>query len=125
MDAITFIAEQKIEQAIKDGMFDNLPGMGKPLVLEDLSSLPPEMRMAYTVLKNSGFIEKKPEPGTYATTVELLENCPEERQCYGKMVKLQVMMQRVYRAQGKNVTGQSTDLPGLETGYGDKLVERV
>ena len=129
MDAICFIAEQRIEQAIKEGLFDNLPGMGKPLVLEDLSSLPPELRMAYTILKNSGYIEKKPEAGKALTSRELLEHCPDERQAYGKIQKFNVMMNRVHRAQGKTVlAGEQGGLPEAQTAgstYVDRLVERV
>ena len=127
MDAIAFIAEKRIEQAIEDGVFDNLPGMGKPLVLEDLSALPPELRMAYTVLKNSGYIEKKPEPGKCVTTAELLENCPEERQTYGKIVKLQVMLRRVCHARGKTPDSgvPQEDIPTSKSAYGNKLVARL
>lgn len=34
---------------------DDLPGMGKPLRLEDDSHLPPELRLAYKILKNAGY----------------------------------------------------------------------
>lgn len=53
------IALSKIEEAIKNGEFDNLSGQGKPLNLDYLSSIPPESRAVYTVLKNSGFAPKE------------------------------------------------------------------
>lgn len=128
MDAIAFVAERKIEQAIEDGEFDNLPGAGKPLDVEDVSHLPPELRMAYTILKNGGYIEKLPEAGKLVNTRELLENCPEEGLAYGKMQKLKVMLSRVRRAQG----GQFPETPSTPTGpdavdapYLEKLVTRV
>ncbi len=40
------IAEEKIVEAQKAGTFDNLPGKGKPLELEDLSWVPEELRIA-------------------------------------------------------------------------------
>lgn len=49
------ISEDKILRAYEDGEFENLPGFGKPLVLEDLSSIPEELRMAYKMLKNAGY----------------------------------------------------------------------
>ncbi|MCH8163448.1 MAG: DUF1992 domain-containing protein [Proteobacteria bacterium] len=50
------IAEQKIIEAILNGELDNLPGQGQPLRLNDDSSIPEELRVAYRVLKNSDFL---------------------------------------------------------------------
>ena len=47
------IAEQRILEAQREGAFDNLPGMGKPLELEDLSWVPEDLRIGYHVLKNA------------------------------------------------------------------------
>lgn len=127
MDAIAFVAERKIEQALEEGQFDNLPGMGGPLEIEDISHLPPELRMAYTVLKNGGYIEKLPEAGNIVTTRELLERCPDEGRAYGKMQRLKVMLGRVRRAQQKK-SGTLTDAPEPETvdnPYLEKLIQRV
>ena len=46
------LAEERIREAQKNGAFDNLPGKGKPLVLEDFSLVPADLRLAYYVLKN-------------------------------------------------------------------------
>ena len=35
------------------GEFDNLPNAGQPLDLEEYFSAPPELRMAYSILKNA------------------------------------------------------------------------
>jgi len=50
------MAERKILEAMEEGQFDNLPGCGSPQKLEDLSHLPPDMRLAYIVMKNNGFL---------------------------------------------------------------------
>lgn len=50
------MAEQKIAEAINKGELDNLPGAGSPLLLDDDSDVPLELRMAYRILKNSGFL---------------------------------------------------------------------
>ena len=50
------IAEQKIIEAIFNGELDDLPGQGQPLRLDDDRSVPEELRVAYRVLKNSGFL---------------------------------------------------------------------
>lgn len=54
--ALQWIAEQRIQEAIEAGELDNLPGMGKPLRLEEEHDGDPEMRLAFTVLKMAGFL---------------------------------------------------------------------
>jgi hypothetical protein len=56
MFAFERIAEEKIREAIAAGEFDHLPGKGKPLVLDEPLGLRPEDRLAYMILKNSGFL---------------------------------------------------------------------
>ena len=48
-------AEEQIRRAIEEGKFDNLPGKGKPLHLEQNPFEDPEWRLANHVLKSSGF----------------------------------------------------------------------
>ena len=50
------IVEERIREAQRKGVFENLPGSGKPIVYEDDSLVPEELRLAYRVLKNSGFL---------------------------------------------------------------------
>jgi hypothetical protein len=47
------VAERRIRQAIADGEFDNLPGAGKPLNLDDYFATPEDLRMAFSILKNA------------------------------------------------------------------------
>ncbi len=56
MDIIDKIAETRILEAIENGELDNLPGAGRPLDLTDDSAVPEELRVAYRVLKNAGFV---------------------------------------------------------------------
>lgn len=55
-----FPIDQWVEKHIKDasdnGEFDNLAGRGKPLVLDDDSAVPEELRTAYRILKNAGYL---------------------------------------------------------------------
>lgn len=50
------IAEERIQAAIRRGELDNLPGAGKPLVLDDDLLVPEEARVANRILKNAGFL---------------------------------------------------------------------
>ena len=54
MDIFARIAEQRIREAIENGEFEDLKGMGKPLDLGDESWIPEDLRMAYRILKNAG-----------------------------------------------------------------------
>ncbi|NBJ16382.1 MAG: DUF1992 domain-containing protein [Dehalobacter sp. 4CP] len=48
------LVEAKIQEAIRNGEFDNLP-LGKPINLDDWASLPEDMRAGYMLLKNAGY----------------------------------------------------------------------
>ena len=101
LNAIAWVANRKIEEALAEGRFDNLPGAGKPLHLEDLSHLPPDMRMAYTILRNSGHLEEALKPGQAATMREMLARVPDEGQAYAKMQRLKIMLARVGKARAE------------------------
>lgn len=55
------IAEAKIAAGMQDGEFDDLPGAGKPLELEDLSRVPPHMRAGYKLLRNAEVLPPEAE----------------------------------------------------------------
>ena len=90
MDAITFIAEQRIREALERGDFDGLSGAGVPLNLEADKHVPEELRMAYTLLKNSGYLK---EDTDRAMPVDNLRAClpPAEAKAYGCGLRLEVL----------------------------------
>jgi len=47
------LVEEKVRRALLEGAFDNLPGAGKPLKLQDDSEVPPDLRLAYKLLKDA------------------------------------------------------------------------
>jgi hypothetical protein len=53
------LVEERIQEAIANGEFDNLPGRGKPLDLDEYFSAPEEMRMAFSVLKNANVLPEE------------------------------------------------------------------
>jgi hypothetical protein len=61
MGFLTDLVEERIRMAIQDGAFDDLPGRGRPLDLGDDALVPAEMRPAYRVLKNAGYIPEELE----------------------------------------------------------------
>jgi hypothetical protein len=50
------IAERRIAEAAAGGELDNLPGAGRPLDLGDDPLVPEDLRLAYRILKNAGFV---------------------------------------------------------------------
>ncbi|WPP39618.1 DnaJ family domain-containing protein [Paenibacillus hunanensis] len=56
---LSWLADQMIEEAMKRGEFDDLPGKGKPLELEDLSHVPEELRSAYKLMKNANIMPEE------------------------------------------------------------------
>jgi len=120
MDILAAIAERKIQEAMARGEFDNLPGRGKPLVQEDLSAVPEELRMAYKVLKNAGCVPPEVELTNEVNSLRRLllglEDGPERqrkvRELNFKLMKLEMSLKRPL----------SLDLLSQ---YEDKLLERT
>jgi hypothetical protein len=73
------IAEERIKEAQRAGAFDNLPGKGKPLDLEDLSWVPEDLRIGYLVLKNAHVLPPEAELLKDIHTIEdLLKHVEDE-----------------------------------------------
>ena len=53
---LDLIAERKIAEAISRGELEDLPGQGRPLDLDDDALVPEDLRLAYRILKNAGFV---------------------------------------------------------------------
>jgi hypothetical protein len=103
MDPLTAIAERRIQEAIERGEFDDLPGKGKPLDLgEDDRTVPPELRMAYRMLKNAGMLPPEVElHKEILRLVDLLDAIHDEegrrerrRELDYKLMKLNMMRRR-------------------------------
>ena len=56
---LDFLAEQKLAEAVSRGEFDDLPGAGKPLDLEEDPLVPEDLRMAFRILKNAGYVPQE------------------------------------------------------------------
>jgi hypothetical protein len=70
MDLLHRVAETKIREAIARGEFDDLPGSGRPLVLDDLSRVPPHLRVAYKVLRNANVLPPELELRRQLSAIE-------------------------------------------------------
>ena len=113
-------AERRIQEAQKEGAFDHLPGEGRPLNLEDDSAVPAELRMAYKVLKNAGYLPPELEDRREINTIlDLLENCDEGAEKLRQMQKLEVILMRMKNRRARSVAITENDT------YYEKVVRRV
>jgi hypothetical protein len=90
------IAERHILEAIKKGEFENLPGAGKPLALEGDSNVPDDLRIAYKVLKNAGYVP--PEVSLrkeIAKTEDLLAGTEDTKTKYRQLKKLNFLIMKL------------------------------
>jgi len=58
---LDFLAERRIDEAVSRGELDDLPGAGRPLELDDDSLIPEDLRLAYRILKNAGYVPPEVE----------------------------------------------------------------
>jgi hypothetical protein len=90
------IAEQRILEAQQRGEFNNLPGAGEPLQLEDDSYIPEDLKMAYRVLKNAHCLPPEIELKKEIHQMEdLLATMPDTEEGYRKMKKLNFLIMKL------------------------------
>jgi hypothetical protein len=81
VDLFQILSEDRIKKAYKDGDFDHLAGFGKPLQLEDLSSIPEELRMAYKIMKNAGYTQEEGRLRQEMMSIEdLIKKCDDSNE---------------------------------------------
>ena len=111
-------AERHIADAQRNGDFDNLPGQGKPLMLDDDSAVPKELRSGYRLLKNAGCLPPEVEQRKEALAlVDLLNGIHKEDERYQELSRRLALMELKLRQ-----AGMSTDF--LRGEYAEKLINR-
>ena len=114
------MVERKIQEAMERGEFDNLPGQGKPLLLEEDSHIPEELRVAYKILKNADCLPPELETKKEIRQMEdLLANIPDEKERYKLIKKINFMIMRL------NMMGKRSPLFEEKQIYYKKLVDKV
>jgi hypothetical protein len=114
------LVERKIQEAMERGEFDNLPGQGKPLLLEEDSHIPEELRVAYKILKNADCLPPELEAKKEIRQMEdLLVNIPDERERYKLIKKINYMIMRL------NMMGKRSPLFEEKQIYYKKLVDKI
>jgi Domain of unknown function (DUF1992) len=113
------IAEERILEAQRAGAFDDLPGKGKPLKLEDLSWVPEDLRIGYHILKNAHVLPPEAELMKDIHTLEdLLKHVEDEgeRRALAKSIQAKVIRLDLLKR-------RSLPMASVRS-YGRKLVAR-
>ena len=113
------IVEQRIREAQERGDFDNLPGHGSPLNLEDDRHIPEDLRLAYKILKNADCLPPELELKKEIRQMEdMLENIPDEKEKYLQIKKIN------YKIMKLNIMGHKSPLFEEKQLYYKKLIEK-
>jgi Domain of unknown function (DUF1992) len=120
MEFFTKLAENRIREAIEAGEFDNLKGKGQPLNLEDDSHIPPELRMAYKILKNADCLPLELEMRKEVVQLQdLVAALPDEAEKLKQMRRLNFMILKLNMMRPVSVQLLEHDL------YTPKVLERL
>ncbi|HWU83179.1 MAG TPA: DUF1992 domain-containing protein [Methylophilaceae bacterium] len=118
MLAFEAIAEQRISEAMARGEFERLPGTGQPLDLEDDRLIPDDLRMAYRILKNAGYVP--PEVHTLneiGALQRLVQSLADGEQRDMALRKLRLLSMRLGESRGGSLQ--------LDATYQDGLLKRL
>ncbi|HED1419088.1 TPA: DUF1992 domain-containing protein [Kluyvera georgiana] len=112
-------AERHITDALRRGEFDNLPGQGEPLVLDDDSAVPEELRSGYRLLKNAGCLPPELEQRKEAIALaDILKGIRREDVRYQELSRRLTLLELKLQQAGIN-----TDF--LRGDYAEKLMQKI
>ena len=96
LGAFQKIVEDRIRRAQEKGEFDNLPGAGKPLRLEDDATVPEELRLAHKILKNADCLPPELElKREIRKTEDLLAGMQDTAEKYRALKKLNFLIMKL------------------------------
>ncbi|PHR27432.1 MAG: molecular chaperone DnaJ [Desulfotalea sp.] len=96
MDSIAFIAEQKILKAMEEGDLNSPKWKNKPLPLDDDHLVPEDLKIAYKLLKNSGYLPAEIVERKEIRQIEdLIASTEDEHERLKQMRKLNVLLMKV------------------------------
>lgn len=121
MEFFTKIAERRILEAIENGEFDNLEGKGKPIIFEDETWIPEDLRMAYRFLKNSGCIPPELEMRNEIINMSALMNTiDDDKERLKKIRELNFKLLKINLTRKKPLSFE--DFPEYEGKFIDKFI---
>jgi len=103
---IQTIAERKIQQAMEEGALPDLSHWkNKPLPQDDsLAKVPPDLRMAYKVLKNAGYIpEELALRKEILRTQDLLSHAADEQEKLRHLRRISLLRTKMEQCRGRAI----------------------
>jgi hypothetical protein len=120
MSGLQDIIERKIKEAQERGEFDNLPGKGEPLKLEDYSGVPEDLRIAYKMLKNADCLPPEIELKKEIMQMEdMLAGIPDEKERYRLIKKINLKITRL------NMMSRKSPLLEADQVYYCKVMDKL
>jgi len=114
------LIESRIKKAQDEGAFENLPGSGQPLHLEDDLDIPEDLRMAHKVLKNADCLPPEVQlRKEIRTTEDLLDGMTDTVERYRTIKKINFLIMKLNALKDTNA---AYDIPQR---YYSELVERL
>lgn len=112
-------AERHICDAQRKGEFDDLPGQGAPLILDDDSCVPEALRSGFRLLKNAGCLPPELEQRKEAMALtDLLKSIRHEDELSQELGRRLVLLEMKLQP-----AELSTDF--LHSDYADKLLHKI
>ena len=119
LEAIRRIAEQRISEAVRKGRLKPDGWRNRPLPPGNDSQVPEELRLAYKILKNAGYLPVEIETRKEIERLEeLLVSCRDEQTRVRQLKKLDFLLLKLHTMRGES------SIEGQETYY-RKVVERL
>ncbi|KQU63041.1 DUF1992 domain-containing protein [Rossellomorea marisflavi] len=124
MDFSTLMSEQRIRKAYEEGEFNELPGFGKPMDLNDDAGIPEELKMAHRMMKNAGYSTEEAGLKQEMMRIEdLIRTCEDDveakslhRELNEKVLKYNAMLSK------KRVKTNSSVFKDYQRSIEDKLM---
>ena len=99
------IIESRIQKAQEQGAFEDLPGSGRPLALEDDRHIPEDLRLAHKVLKNADCLPPEVQlRKEIRTTEDLLVGMTDMTQKYRTTKKLNLLILKLNAMRNRHAT---------------------
>jgi hypothetical protein len=119
MTVLDAMAERRIREAQDRGEFEDLPGAGAPLELDDDALVPEDLRAAYRILKNAGFLPPELEAhGEIREIEQLLQKVEDDFERARLLSRLNFLLSR-------NAVGRRHGSLRAQDAYLEKMAERL
>ena len=118
MDPLEEIVERRIAEALARGEFADLPGQGQPLDLDEDRLVPDELRVAYRLLKNAGYVPDEIRLlGELGTVEQLLREATRDDERAAASARLRLLLERLDRGRAGSILA--------EAWYRERLLARL